>query len=765
MRWLFTAFYGVLAVFGPGCATAADLPSVSTAATTSARLFVELVVNGQEKGRIVSMHLRNGHPIVAGSDLLANGIPANATGEVDLADLVGVQAQYDAGGQRLLINADPALLPTSHIASLPRERSHTVANSGALLNYDLYVQTSGGSTNASLWTEQRLFGGFGTFSNTGTMRISGGNTSSGYLRFDTRYRLIDEVHAIAMTAGDLITQSLPWASSVRLGGFQISRDFQVRPDLLTMPLPSFAGQTAVPSTVDLFVNGYKQQSAEVVPGRFVLDNLPVVNGAGQATIVTTDAVGRQVATTVPFYVASELLRQGLVDGSFEAGLLRRGYGIRSFDYGAAAASGTIRYGLNRRLTIEGHGEATRGLQLLGGGVTVQPGLWGVVDIAAAASHRNGRADHQVSVGYSYNSRVFGFAAQHLERSSGYRDLGSFNLYTLQSTRRSDRLILTAALPGQGSVGIAFIDARTLDRTRMRLASFSWSRPIGRLANLFLGADHDFVRRTTSAQVRVLIPFGRGSISAGASRNDARGTLGQLDYQRSIPSNGGLGIAASVANTGGGSAFGQATAEWRGRTMDVQAGGAFAGRRGSLWAGATGTLVMLDRQVYAANQVSDAFAVVSTDGVANVPISYENQNIGVTDKHGRLFVPSITAYHPGRFGLDPLALDAGLSAPVVERRIAMQAGTGAVIHMGIRRALSVSVPVFEMLGRPLAPGGIAHRAGDRIAEIGWDGLVFIDDAAPQESLDIVRSDGSRCRANVKVPAGTQPLATLAPVTCV
>jgi hypothetical protein len=77
MRWLFTAFYGVLAVFGPGCATAADLPSVSTAATTSARLFVELVVNGQEKGRIVSMHLRNGHPIVAGSDLLANGIPAN----------------------------------------------------------------------------------------------------------------------------------------------------------------------------------------------------------------------------------------------------------------------------------------------------------------------------------------------------------------------------------------------------------------------------------------------------------------------------------------------------------------------------------------------------------------------------------------------------------------------------------------------------------------------------------------------------------------
>lgn len=764
MRRFLLAVCGMLAVLGTGAAAAADRPAVNTAASADTPLFVELVVNGKDKGAIVPMHLRGGHPIVAAADLVANGVPVQGTADVDLAARPGIQARYDAAGQCLLIDVDPRLLPTTHFASAGREQAHTVASTGVLLNYDLYVQTSGGETTASLWSEQRLFGAFGTASNTGTVRIASGDGPSGYLRYDTRFRYVDEERAVTLTAGDLITRSLPWTSSVRLGGIQIARDFQVRPDLLTMPLPSFAGQTAVPTAVDLFVNGYKQQSADVVPGQFVLDNMPAVNGAGEATVVTTDAVGRQVATTIPFYVASELLRPGLVDGSFEAGVLRRGYGLRSFDYGAPAASGTLRYGLTSILTVETHGEAARGLQLLGGGVTARAALWGVVDAAAAVSHHDGRTDRQITLGYSYSSRVFSIAAQHVERSSGYRDLGSFDLRSLQGTRRSDRLVVTAALPHQGSVGVAFIAGRTLDGTHARLASLSWSRPIGRAANLFVGADHDFVRGSTSAQVRVIVPFGRGSVSAGASHDGGRGTVGQLDYQRSVPSDGGLGVTASIASSAGGSAFGQANAEWRGRVTEVQAGGAFAGGRGSAWAGATGTIVMLDHDVYAANQVSDAFAVVSTDDVPNVPISYENQPIGVTDAHGRLFVPSITAYHPGRFSLDPLSLDAGLAAPVVERRVAMKAGTGAVVQMGIRRSLSVSVSVVDMRGRPLAPGGIAHRTGNGDAEIGWDGLVFLGDAKPHEVLDIVGRDGSRCRADLTIPSGTLPLATLGPVRC-
>ena len=86
---------------------------------------------------------------------------------------------------------------------------------------------------------------------------------------------------------------------MRVGGLQVSRNFAIRPDLVTYPLPQFAGQAAIPSTVDLYIDNFRTQSASVNPGPFVIDNGPRINGAGQATVVTTDALGRRSAPQSP----------------------------------------------------------------------------------------------------------------------------------------------------------------------------------------------------------------------------------------------------------------------------------------------------------------------------------------------------------------------------------------------------------------------------------------------------------------------------------
>ncbi|MFP3374493.1 fimbrial biogenesis outer membrane usher protein, partial [Pseudomonas sp. SIMBA_068] len=79
------------------------------------------------------------------------------------------------------------------------------------------------------------------------------------------------------------------------------------PDLVTYPLPAFAGEAAVPTSLDLFINGYKSSTTELQPGPYTLTNVPFINGAGEAVVVTTDSLGRQVSTTLPFYVTSSLL--------------------------------------------------------------------------------------------------------------------------------------------------------------------------------------------------------------------------------------------------------------------------------------------------------------------------------------------------------------------------------------------------------------------------------------------------------------------------
>ncbi|WP_353462585.1 fimbria/pilus outer membrane usher protein, partial [Pseudomonas aeruginosa] len=117
---------------------------------------------------------------------------------------------------------------------------------------------------------------------------------------------------------------------VRMGGFRFARNFGVRPDLVTYPLLRFDGQAAVPSTVDLFINGYKASSADLQPGPFAISNVPYINGAGEATVVTTDAQGRQVVTSLPFYVSNTLLARGLSDFDLSVGRLRDDYGLRNF---------------------------------------------------------------------------------------------------------------------------------------------------------------------------------------------------------------------------------------------------------------------------------------------------------------------------------------------------------------------------------------------------------------------------------------------------
>jgi outer membrane usher protein len=746
--------------------SAASLPPLDPAPANQP-LFVELVVNGQQAGDIVPMSLLSGRYLVNAKDLRSAGVTVSGDGQLDVDHMPGVQAVYDSAGQTLKLDVSPDLLPTNHVIVEARDRNLTVANVGAMLNYDAYVQRSSGITTASLWTEQRLFGPAGTLSNDGTVRVSqggGGSVPGGYVRYDTRYRYVDEDRAMAITAGDLITQSLPWTTSVRLGGLQIARDFQVRPDLLTMPLPSFAGKTAVPSTVDLFIDGYRQQSSSLAPGRFVLDNIPVVNGAGQATIVTTDAVGRQIATTIPFYVAPTLLRPGLLDGSGEVGFLRRGYGLRNFDYGALAASGTLRRGLSEHLTIEAHGEATHGLALGGGGLVWSPGLLGTVNLDAAASHADGRSGLQWTVGYSYSSRRFSIAVEHDQRDRAYRDLGSFDLADFTSTTRSDRVVGSLNFGRQGSVGLAYLDGRTLDGPRTRLVSLSYTRPVGGRASLFLSADRDFGQHSTSAQLRLMVPFGRNSVSGGVSHDGGERLLAQLDYSRAIPVDGGIGLNASAASDGNGHAIGQGTVTWRTRTMEVQAGGAYANGQSSGWASVTGSLVMMDRDLFAANQVTDAFAVVSTGGAAGVPVSYENQKLGVTDRDGHLFVPSIAAYHPGNFAIDTLVLSADQVADRVETRVALREGSGALIHLPVRRVRNIVVLLADRQGRALEPGDKVARKDGPDGEIGWDGIVYLEDVKGDTILDVTRRDGGHCRAHVPLPADRKALVQIGPLPC-
>ena len=163
-------------------------------------------------------------------------------------------------------------------------------------------------------------------------------------------------------AGDVIGGGFAWTRPIRIGGAQVQRNFGLRPDLVTLPLPAARGSAAVPSVADVYINNVKTYSQDVNSGPYLLSNLPAITGSGTARVILRDSSGHTTESVLPFYVSSSLLAPGMFDYSVEAGLPRLSYGTTGDRYVATpVASASARFGVFDWFTVLGHAEGGAGL--------------------------------------------------------------------------------------------------------------------------------------------------------------------------------------------------------------------------------------------------------------------------------------------------------------------------------------------------------------------------------------------------------------------
>ncbi|WP_409300928.1 fimbria/pilus outer membrane usher protein [Pseudomonas sp. KCJK8993] len=736
------------------------------------RYYLELVINGRNSGQVVAVNARDGRYLLDAALLREAGVrlPDNPVGTIVLDDLTDVQVDYDSASQQLRLQVPTDWLPRQRIED-PGLLAHIPASSslGALFNYDLYYSAPANNATPylSALLEQRAFDGFATLSNTGVYNhYFGGadNPGNRYLRYDTYWRYNDEQALRSYQLGDYINGALNWTNPVRMGGLRFSRNFEVRPDLVTYPLLRYDGQAAVPSTVDLFINGYKASSSDLQPGPFAISNVPYISGAGEATIVTTDAQGRQVSTSLPFYVSNTLLARGLSDFDLSLGRLREDYGRRSLAYGDTAASGIYRYGLNDQLTLAGHAEAAGELQLLGVGSDIALATFGTLSLATSASASAGQGDsgQQYLLGYSYYSRRIGVNLQHIQRSDGYHDLSSLGGYRL--SRRADQVSASLSLDGQGSIGTGYFDIQARDGNRTRLLNLSYSRSLGNRSSVYLTLNKDLADSGYSVLLQWVLPFEvHGLLNVGMTRDSQGRYSERVVWSRAAPSEGGFGW--NLGQGGGASRYQQADLTWRTQNVQLRAG--LYGQAGNhtRWADASGSLVWMDRALFASNRINDAFVLVSTGGYAQVPIRYENQRVGQSDENGHLLVPWVAAYHPAKFQVDSLGLPANVRVPDVEQRVSVRQGSGALLDFPMRTVVAASISLVDEQGSPLPLGSRAeHLASGQQAIVGWDGQVYFEDLQADNQLRVRLGDGGLCQASFRLDIHKPSVSQIGPLPC-
>ena len=319
--------------------------------------------------------------------------PSTASAWLHLDGVMGVKHTLDPANQALVLEVDVERLNVAR-QRLEEERvsydlSPTVR--GLVLDYDLAAQGISDSQQASAWAHARTLGGVGQLSQ--TFRVTSGRTTgkswNDSVRLDTQWTWQDPQRMLFATAGDSISGSLEWSRSVRFAGLQFGRDFSLQPYRITTPQLTLSSSAALPSTVEVLLDGAQSDRREVTPGRFDLEVPIPTTGVGHARVVVTDAQGFAREVDVPLYGTSRLLGKGLTDGSLEVGYLRRDYGLQSNAYDDQPfASITARRGVSNALTLETHAEWRDGMGVWGvGATTLVPRQWGVLH--ASASQRFG----------------------------------------------------------------------------------------------------------------------------------------------------------------------------------------------------------------------------------------------------------------------------------------------------------------------------------------------------------------------------------------
>jgi len=770
--------------------------------------YLQATVNQLEKNLIVHVERVGGILYMSADELAELGIRVealtfDANQRIALEAIPGLTYDYQIADQRIALRLPNDLLRAERLGHVPPPLPPAQSGTGLVVNYAVNLQSSrvsleeqrallrkpsplqgAGSYGTqpllseqayadsyekmsrtlSLSSELRFFSPYGVFQNSGISTLHAGRAE--YLRQDTYWTYSDAARLLTYTVGDFVSASLPWSRALRMGGVSIAHNFETRPDLVTFPVPALGGTAVVPTTVDLYLNGLRQFSVQSGGGPFVIATPPALTGAGTATLVYRDQLGREVIVNRPLYVDARLLAKGLSEYAVQAGYVRRSYGSLSFDYAPTpAATASMRYGVSDAVTVEGHAEVGRALRNAGVGGLLQLGRFGVINGAVSGSDGNA-AGAQFSAGYQYFSPAFSFTVQGIRASAQYQDLG-----TLEGVRVPERqLYLTLSVPLAPrhtlSVSYSRQDASFLGGSR--IVSVGYSASIGSRTSVFANVFRDYDQAHVGAYVGVTISLDGGiSVGTNASSNDGRRSASvsagrPVDYDR-----GGFGWAVQADAGSESYRHGLGRLDYRGAygVASVQIAHSSMSNtestQGTFYG--AGSLVVMDGALLAGRPIYDTFAVVSTDGTPGVPVLRENREVGRTDSGGRLLVTDLLPYNANRLAINTVQLPVEASVTTDHMIVVPSTRAGVTARFPVTRYHGATVILVNAQGVPLPVGSrVSLEGSDAIALVGYDGAVFLPSLQARNRVT-VRVGDDDCTAEVPF-AAHEVMTTIGPFVC-
>jgi outer membrane usher protein len=686
----------------------------------------------------------------------------------------GIAVVFNERQVELNITAGVSQFEASRVDAKPEKASASLLNNwGGYLNYEATAAKIKNSDfvvpSAAASTELVLFSPWGSLVHQHiAARSEEGKNSSA--RLDTFFQRDFPDSGLRLRLGDNVSSAGSWGRSVRFAGLKLGTDFSLRPDFVSLPGVSVTGAAAVPSVVDVFVNGSLQGRYNIPAGQFSVDRVPVVSGAGTVRMVVRNALGLEQTIEAPFFRIGSQLEQGVSDYSIEVGLLREQFATNQSNYTDRVAIANWRYGLTQSLTTELRAEYGKKNNALGFGLNFPlAGAHAFSPSIAFSQNEIGQRGWSGLLGYSFSGQALRFAAR-LERNSTY--FGSIGSQ-LERPSPSQRVLLSGGyrFSQDSDLGFAYTDSKERSGVHQTITSLNASTKL--LRNVIVSGSLSRVvfeqASSNSASVQ-LYWFGDGPLYGSLSHqvNNERNRASQYDVLRlgsSMDSAGGasweleaatqqrLRARASYLGTGG-----QISLEHRQQNSDV------SGNQSTQRITATGSIVAAGGSIVPARTIDDSFILVQAEPGAGASVLRSGGRAEQLDRNGNLVINRVQPYSENtiRVNAENLDLDVTLGSPNL--KAAVRSRAGGVVQLGVKRSLPVTFTLI-FKGAPVSVNAKVTVNGSRVV-VGDQGLIYLPEAQQVNQLVAETTSGTTtqsCTARFELK-GAEVMADLGKIVC-
>lgn len=769
--------------------------------------MARILLNTESKGDFFVFRTAAGDFLVKLEDLNAIGLrdlgipPVQMDGEphLPLRSIPGVSFSFDIQKTILAITADAQLLPRRvyDLGSAARGLGIVPRDNSAFLNYALtYANgTSYTQTKLGLTAETGIRWGNNLFLADGAT-LDRADGSRKFVRLMTSVTRDERERLLRLVAGDFYTPARDFSVGANVGGISVSKLYDLNPYLIQYPTQSIRGNVALPSDLEVYVDGQRIRSERLSPGEFELQELIGYRGSRSVQVLLRDAFGRVQQLNYAFYVTDQPLREGLQEYSYNLGALRRNYGSESNDYGRLAYSAFHRVGVSNAVTLGLRAEGTRELINGGPSATLVLGPWGVLNLALARSSIAGRQGSAASLGYSYQGQQWNFGLL------GRRDWGEFAVLSepVFVTNRKYEASANAGVD-MGRAGWLSLAHSTLGvypgrvssqpsatqpfavsaYERSRVTTLSYSVPLvsGR-ASLMASVRHikDGRGARNEAFVGITIFPDREHILTAGTRRDSQGAHSEsVQYSKHQPLGEGLGYTVASERIrqadGSSSAYLRSSAQYnapaaliRGEVNTIRQNGQTDHEHRLTVAG--GLAYVADRLV-PGRPVVDSFALVKVGEVPGVQVSVNGLAAGKTNDKGEVFVPSLRAFYDNEIAVKSSDIPIDYTVDRLKLKVSPSLRSGTLVAFD-------AVKVQAITGRlkyagPAGPVALENHVATYSADgkrndlrTGRGGEFYLENVKPGTYPGEAITAAGRCRFDLVIPRSDETFLELPDVVC-